>query len=48
MAHNIRSHCKEKQRNEIRMLQIKKLQEVNKFLKTDNSRLNSENTVLSD
>ena len=36
MAHNIKDSQKERQRNQIRMLQIKKLQEVNKYLKNDN------------
>ena len=48
MAKIMRSHAKDKQRNEIRMLQIKKLQEVNKFMKQDNAKLTSENTVLTD
>ena len=48
MAENMRSQAKDRQRNEIRMLQIKKLQEVNKFQKTDNTRLISENSLLTD
>lgn len=45
MAHSLRTNTKERQRNEIRMLQIKKLQEVNKFLKSDNARLVNESRV---
>lgn len=48
MAHSLRNNAKEKQRNEIRMLQIKKLQEVNKFLKSDNGRLVNESRVLTE
>lgn len=48
MADNIKNQSKDRHRNEIRMLQIKKLQEVNKILKTDNTRLVSENSVLTD
>jgi len=47
MADNIKNQSKDRHRNEIRMLQIKKLQEVNKILKTDNTRLVSENSVLT-
>ena len=48
MAHNIKDSQKERQRNQIRMLQIKKLQEVNKYLKTDNQKLTEENRNLVD
>jgi len=36
MADCLRAHSKDQHRNQIRMLQIKKLQEVNKFLKAEN------------
>ena len=48
MADSIRSQGKERQKNQIRMLQIKKLQEVNKHLKADNTTLVSENRTLVD
>ena len=48
MADSIRGQNKEKQKNQIRLLQIKKLQEVNKHLKADNIMLIDENKTLVD
>ena len=47
MSMKLVAQKREKQRNEIRMLQIKKLQEVNKFLKQDNAKLANDNQILS-
>ena len=47
MVNCMRAQVKERSRNEIRMLQIKKLQETNKFLKTENEQITKLNRVLS-
>ena len=47
MVEYMRAQSKEKQRNQIRMLQIKKLQESNKFLRDEISTLSTNNHVLT-
>lgn len=46
MAGTIRNHNKEQQKNQIRLLQIKKLKEVNSNMKSDNMTLVHENRIL--
>ena len=47
MALSMKAQVKDKQRSDIRMLQIKKLQDANKFLKADNTKLTTENGILT-
>ena len=47
MVDKIKEKKKENNKYEIRMIQIKKLQEINKKLKLDNEKLSKENTALT-
>ena len=47
MVDKIKEKKKENNKYEIRMIQIKKLQEINKKLKLDNEKLSKENTTLT-